>query len=69
MKDIISKLNESKNKKVTLKTHYGNNQTYDILGLDDSARMNVPGTSSKNNWSWKLIDFEDLKERIKDFNI
>lgn len=35
MKDIISKLNESKNKKVTLKTHYGNNQTYDILGLDD----------------------------------
>ena len=41
----------------------------DILGLDDSSRMNVPGTSSKNNWSWKLIDFEDLKERIKDFNI
>lgn len=35
MKDIISKLNESKNKKVTLKTHYGDNQTYDILGLDD----------------------------------
>jgi hypothetical protein len=35
MKDIISKLNESKNKKVTLKTHYGDNPTYDILGLDD----------------------------------
>lgn len=41
----------------------------DILGLDDSSRMNVPGTDSKNNWSWKLIDFEDFKERIKDFNI
>ena len=40
----------------------------DILGLDDSSRMNVPGTFSKNNWSWKLIDFEDFKERIKDFN-
>ena len=39
----------------------------DILGLDDSARMNVPGTTSKNNWSWKLIDFKDLRERIKDF--
>ena len=41
----------------------------DILGLDDSCRMNIPGTDSKNNWSWKLIDFEDLKERIKDFNL
>ena len=41
----------------------------DVLGLDDSCRMNVPGTDSKNNWSWKLIDFEDLKERIKDFNL
>ena len=41
----------------------------DILGLDDGSRMNVPGTNSKNNWSWKLIDFEDFKERIKDFNI
>ena len=39
----------------------------DILGLDDSARMNVPGTTSKNNWSWKLIDFKDFRERIKDF--
>ena len=39
----------------------------DILGLDDSARMNVPGTTSKDNWSWKLIDFKDLRERIKDF--
>ncbi len=40
----------------------------DILGLDDSARINIPGTQSEDNWSWKLIDFNDFKERIKDFN-
>lgn len=39
----------------------------DILGLDDSARMNIPGTNISENWSWKLIDFNDFKERIKDF--
>ena len=39
----------------------------DILGLDDSARINTPGTQSDKNWSWKLIDFNDFKERIKDF--
>ena len=39
----------------------------DILGLDDSARINVPGVEKNENWSWKLIDFNDFKERIKDF--
>lgn len=39
----------------------------DVLGLDDSARMNVPGVDIPENWSWKLIDFNDFKERIKDF--
>lgn len=39
----------------------------DILGLDDSARINIPGTQSDKNWSWKLTDFNDFKERIKDF--
>lgn len=39
----------------------------DILGLDDSARINFPGTISENNWSWKLTNFDDFKERIKDF--
>ena len=41
----------------------------DILGLDDNARINVPGTDTANNWSWKLINFNDFRERIKDFNI
>ncbi|MBR6034009.1 MAG: 4-alpha-glucanotransferase [Clostridia bacterium] len=40
----------------------------DVLGLDESARINMPGTISNENWSWKLIDFTDFKERIKDFN-
>ncbi len=39
----------------------------DILGLDDSSRINFPGTVSENNWSWKLMNFDDFKERIKDF--
>ncbi|MBP3596920.1 MAG: 4-alpha-glucanotransferase [Clostridia bacterium] len=39
----------------------------DILGLDDIARINTPGTESDKNWSWKLVDFTDFKERIKDF--
>lgn len=39
----------------------------DILGLDDSARINVPGTESNKNWSWKLKDFDMFRERIKDF--
>lgn len=39
----------------------------DILGLDETARINVPGTESDKNWSWKLTDFKDFKERIKDW--
>ena len=39
----------------------------DMLGLDDSARINIPGVDIEENWSWKLMDFEDIKERIKDF--
>lgn len=26
----------------------------DVLGLDESARMNVPSTCGSSNWSWKL---------------
>ena len=38
----------------------------DILGLDDDARINVPGIDSDKNWSWKLKDFKDFRERIKE---
>ena len=41
----------------------------DILGLDDNARINVPGTKSEKNWTWKLVNFDDFRERIKDFNL
>lgn len=34
----------------------------DVLGLDSSARMNIPGTS-KGNWSWRFKN-EDLPEWI-----
>jgi 4-alpha-glucanotransferase len=26
----------------------------DLLGLDGTARMNMPGTSGRHNWSWRL---------------
>ena len=39
----------------------------DILGLDENSRINVPGVESDQNWSWKLNNFDDLKERIKDY--
>ena len=28
----------------------------DLLGLDDRARMNYPGTVGSPNWEWKLKD-------------
>ena len=39
----------------------------DILGLDDSCRINLPGVERPENWSWKLRDFEDLRKEIKYF--
>jgi 4-alpha-glucanotransferase len=41
----------------------------DILGLDDNSRINLPGQDKEENWSWKLKDFEEFKEKIKDFKI
>lgn len=34
----------------------------DILGLDDSARLNTPGTVGSPNWEWRLNDFAPLKK-------
>jgi len=33
----------------------------DVLGLDESARMNMPG-SGENNWSWRLLPGQLLKQ-------
>ena len=37
----------------------------DLLSLDDSARMNVPGTIGSPNWEWKLKDFSGFESMIK----
>ena len=38
----------------------------DLLELDDSARLNTPGTVGSPNWEWRLTDFDSLTRR-KDF--
>ena len=35
----------------------------DILGLDDSGRINWPGTVGDPNWTWKLKDFKWMKRK------
>ena len=37
----------------------------DILGLDDSARINLPGVDKPENWSWRMKDFEEFKQRAQ----
>ena len=37
----------------------------DILGLDDRARLNTPGTVGSPNWEWCLTDFSGLCRRKK----
>ena len=38
----------------------------DILGLSDGARINVPGTVSPKNWSWRMIPKTLSNELIED---
>ncbi len=38
---------------------------WDILGLDDSARFNTPGTVNDINWSWKLTELETLSNETE----
>ncbi len=40
----------------------------DILSLDDSSRLNKPGTT-KNNWKWKLNrPLEEIEDNIRNFS-
>ena len=40
----------------------------DILSLDDSSRLNRPGTT-KDNWKWKLdLPLEKIEENIRIFS-
>ena len=36
----------------------------DILGLDDSARTNVPGEVSDANWTWRIASLDGLREKL-----
>ena len=41
----------------------------DILSLDDSCRLNRPGTT-KNNWKWKLNKpLEEIEDNIRIFSV
>ena len=35
----------------------------DLLGLDDSGRLNTPGTVGSPNWEWRLTELEELERR------
>lgn len=37
----------------------------DIIGLDNSARINYPGKIGSPNWEWKLSDFNYLSSEIQ----
>lgn len=39
----------------------------DLMGLDDSGRINTPGTVGSPNWEWKLKDFAGLQEHMPFF--
>ena len=36
----------------------------DFIRLDDSARINTPGTVGSPNWEWKLIDFTNVRKNL-----
>ena len=39
-----------------------------LLSLDDSSRLNKPGTT-KNNWKWKLNrPLEEIEDNLKMFS-
>ena len=47
-------------------------QMQDYLGLGKSGRMNVPGTVSPDNWSWRAkpgVFTKELSKRIADMTI
>ncbi len=35
----------------------------DVLSLDDSARLNTPGTVGSPNWEWRLTDWKCLQRQ------
>ena len=40
----------------------------DLLSLDDSSRLNKPGTTN-NNWKWRLNrSLEEIENNLKNFS-
>ena len=39
----------------------------DVLGLDENARINVPGKMLKENWSWRLKSFKEVEKEVEYF--
>ena len=37
----------------------------DIIGLDENSRINLPGYSNDENWSWELLDFNEFKQSME----
>ncbi len=42
--------------------------TQDILELGKDARFNVPSTIGEHNWTWKLVNFKDLKNGLETYS-
>lgn len=45
---------------LSLKARWAILPIQDILGMDDKARINSPGTVGSPNWEWKLINFNEV---------
>lgn len=41
---------------------------WDVMGLDNHARFNVPGTISENNWTFRMTDMDTIEDSIKKMN-
>ena len=37
---------------------------WDICGYKEEARINLPGTVSNHNWTWKLKDFKTFPQEL-----
>lgn len=38
---------------------------YDLLGLDDTARLNMPSTVGSPNWEWRLRSWRGLRRKME----
>lgn len=73
---IVTILNEKNDEDIHLKiikfclkkSKYAIIPIWDILGLDNNARFNIPGIINPNNWTFRLSDISNLENSIKRMN-